>query len=281
MEELTASAFLTVELDRSLGGNAVQVRVCQGKEPPHLLCLFHSKPLIVYRSGTSRLGIHPPAPSTRLFQIRRNLGPITRIAEVLASAASLNSNDAFLLKTGDDSAYLWMGKGASEEEKKGAEYMSAVLHCVSKVIVEGCEPDDFWASLGGKKEYQTSERLESEIMTHPVRLFGCSNKTGRFIIEEVHGEFTQEDLAEDDVMLLDVWDQVFVWIGKDANQVEKTESVRCAKQYIESDPAGRDKETPVVMVKQGHEPPTFTGWFLAWDASYWESVTSSMKHLRL
>uniref|UniRef100_A0A8P4G2U8 Scinderin n=1 Tax=Dicentrarchus labrax TaxID=13489 RepID=A0A8P4G2U8_DICLA len=279
LDELTASAFLTVELDRSLGGNAVQVRVCQGKEPPHLLSLFKSKPLIVYKSGTSRLGGQAPAPPTRLFQVRRNLGTITRIAEVDASAASLNSNDAFLLKMADGRGYLWMGRGASKEEEKGAEYISKELNCSSKHIMEGNEPADFWAGLGGKKEYQTSDGLESETATHPVRLFGCSNKTGRFIIEEVPGEFTQADLAEDDVMLLDVWDQVFVWIGKDANEVERTESVKSAKQYIETDPSSRDKQTPVVIVKQGHEPPTFTGWFLAWDPSYWDSVTRSMKSM--
>ncbi|KAM9340464.1 scinderin isoform 2-T2 [Symphorus nematophorus] len=281
VDELTASAFLTVELDRSLGDNAVQVRVCQGKEPPHLLSLFKSKPLIVYKSGTSRLGGHTPPPPTRLFQVRRNLGTITRIAEVDASAASLNSNDAFLLKTPDGRGYLWMGKGASEEEEKGAEYMSTELKCSSKRIVEGNEPADFWAALGGKTEYQSSERLESQSMTHPIRLFGCSNKTGRFIIEEVPGEFTQDDLAEDDVMLLDVWDQVFVWIGKDANEVERTESLKSAKQYIETDPSGRDKKTPVVVVKQGHEPPTFTGWFLAWDPAHWDSVTRSMKSMHV
>ncbi|TNM92619.1 hypothetical protein fugu_018021 [Takifugu bimaculatus] len=269
-DELTASAFLTVDLDRSLGGSAVQVRVCQGKEPPHLLSLFKSNPLIVYKSGTSRLGIHSPPSQIRLFQVRRNLGSITRIYEVAAAAASLNSNDAFLLKMRDGRGYLWVGKGASEEERKGAEYMSEELKCSSSsVIAEGREPAEFWAELGGKSEYQSSQGLETQTMTHPVRLFGCSNKTGRFMIEEVPGEFTQGDLAEDDVMLLDVWDQVFVWIGKDANDVEKAESVRCANEYIHTDPSGRDQHTPVVLVKQGYEPPTFTGWFLAWDPFHW------------
>ncbi|KAM3595838.1 uncharacterized protein V6R79_003663 [Siganus canaliculatus] len=272
LEKLTASAYLTVELDRSLGGNAVQVRVCQDKEPPHLLSLFKSTPLVVYKSGTSLFGQRLPPRTTQLFQVRRNLGTITRVAEVDAVSASLNSNDAYLLKTAAGQGYLWMGKGASEEEKKGAKYMSKKLNCQVKRIKEGNEPEDFWAALGGKKEYQTSERLERQSLSHPPRLFGCSNKTGRFVIEEVPGEFTQADLAEDDVMLLDVWDQVFVWIGKDSNEVERAESLRSAEQYIETDPSGRDKQAPVVVVKQGHEPPTFTGWFLAWDPSLWDSL---------
>uniref|UniRef100_A0A8C1K3K9 Macrophage-capping protein n=1 Tax=Cyprinus carpio TaxID=7962 RepID=A0A8C1K3K9_CYPCA len=271
IDELTASAFLTVELDRSLGGSAVQVRVTQGKEPPHLLSLFKDKPLIVYKNGTSRKGGQAPAPPTRLFQVRKNLGIITRIYEVDAKATSLNSNDAYLLKLPKGDGYLWKGKGASEEEERGAKYMSEKLKCKIKLITEGNEPVDFWKALGGKMEYQTSEMLESKTIAHPPRLFACSNKTGKFIIEEVPGEFNQDDLAEDDVMLLDVWDQVFVWIGKDANEVERTESVKSAKTYIETDPSGRDKGTSVVVVKQGHEPPTFTGWFLGWDASRWDS----------
>uniref|UniRef100_A0A674E0E0 Scinderin n=1 Tax=Salmo trutta TaxID=8032 RepID=A0A674E0E0_SALTR len=282
LDELTASAFLTVELDRSLGGNAVQVRVCQGKEPAHLLSLFKDKPLIVYKRGTSRIGGQASTAPTRLFQVRRNLGTITRIAEVEAEAGSLNSNDAYLLKMPAGQSYLWVGKGAIEDEERGAQYLSQVLKCQTQRIVEGQEPADLWAALGGKKEYQTSERLESSSTQQP-RLFACSNKTGRFLIEEVPGEFSQEDLAEDDVMLLDVWDQVFIWIGKDANEVEKTESVKSAKTYIETDPGVRDKRTSIVMVKQGHEPPTFTGWFLGWDTARWDShtVARTMKTLQI
>ncbi len=60
--------------------------------------------------------------------------------QVDARAACLNSNDAFLLKTADGQDYLWMGKGASKEEKKGAEFMSKELNCSCKSITEGNEP---------------------------------------------------------------------------------------------------------------------------------------------
>ncbi|RXM29178.1 Adseverin [Acipenser ruthenus] len=281
-DELTASAFMTVQLDRSLGGHAVQVRVSQGKEPPHLLSLFQDKPLIVYKNGTSRKEGQAPAPPTRLFQVRRNLETITRISEVDLDAKSLNSNDAYVLKL-KNTGYIWVGKGASGEEEKGANYLTEVLHFKANRLVEGEEPAEFWDALGGKKGYQTSVLLESKTMEHPPRLYACSNKTGNFTIEEIPGEFTQDDLAEDDVMLLDVWDQVFIWIGKDANEVEKTESIKSAKRYIQTDPSRKDEGTPVVIVKQAHEPPTFTGWFLAWDTSKWDTdpVARAMTSLRL
>lgn len=103
--------------------------------------------------------------------------------------------------------------------------------------------DQFWEALGGKTEYRTSTRLKDKMDSHPPRLFACSNKTGNFIvslwfklcswwikclsvhytqyllhsttesfsspqIEEVPGELTQDDLATDDVMILDTWEQV-------------------------------------------------------------------------
>ncbi|XP_020855684.1 scinderin isoform X3 [Phascolarctos cinereus] len=268
-DELTNSAFLTVQLDRSLGGTPVQVRVSQGKEPAHLLSLFKDKPLIIYKNGTSKKGGQESPAPIRLFQIRRNLGSVTRIVEVDVDSNSLNSNDVFVLKLPRNNGYTWIGKGASEEEEKGAEYLRSVLKCQATKIPEGQEPEEFWAALGGKKVYQTSPLLETQLEDHPPRLFGCSNKTGRFLIEEVPGEFTQEDLAEDDVMLLDAWEQIFLWIGKDANEVERSESMKSAKAYLETDPSGRDRGTPIVIVKQGYEPPTFTGWFLGWDASKW------------
>ena len=60
--------------------------------------------------------------------------------QVEARASSLNANDAFLLRMPGGQGYLWVGRGASEEEEKGAEYISQKLECNSKRIAEGKEP---------------------------------------------------------------------------------------------------------------------------------------------
>ncbi|XP_063792030.1 gelsolin isoform X2 [Pseudophryne corroboree] len=268
-DEITASAFLSAQLDEELGGGPVQVRVVQGKEPAHLLSLFGGKPLIVYKGGTSRDGGQTADSDTRLFQIRASSSGFTRAVEVDATASNLNSNDAFVLKT-PSATYIWIGQGASDPEKRGAQELLSVLGVSGSQIAEGRETDDFWGALGGKAPYRTSSRLKDKMNTHPPRLFACTNKTGRFIIEEVPGELTQDDLATDDVMLLDTWDQVFVWIGNEAQEEEKKEALSSASKYIASDPANRDKRTPIAVIKQGFEPPTFTGWFLGWDNDFWD-----------
>ncbi|XP_054853422.1 gelsolin isoform X1 [Eublepharis macularius] len=270
-DEITTSAFLSVQLDEELGGTPVQKRVVQGKEPPHLMSLFGRKPLIVYKGGTSREGGQTSPAATRLFQVRSSTSGATRAVELDPAAKELNSNDVFVLKT-PSAAYLWVGQGASDAEKSGAQELLKVLGVSGTQVTEGQEPANFWQALGGRAPYRTSPRLKDKKMdAHPPRLFACSNKSGRFVIEEVPGELTQDDLATDDVMLLDTWDQVFVWIGKDAQEEEKAEAQASATRYIETDPANRDRRTPITVIRQGHEPPTFTGWFLGWEDDFWDT----------
>ncbi|KAM4745002.1 gelsolin-like isoform 2-T2 [Anableps anableps] len=267
-DETGASAILAVKLDDELGGGAVQVRVVQGKEPAHLMSLFGGQPMVVYKGGTSREGGQSKAAETRLFQVRSNPAGDTRAVEVDPSSSCLNSNDAFLLVSSSGS-WLWKGRSSSAAEAKGAEHLAEILQVTPALLEEGEEEDAFWEVLGGKEDYCHSSRLNNKMDAHPPRLFACSNKTGNFQMEEVPGELTQDDLTPDDVMILDTWDQVFVWVGNEAHEEEKMEAAASAERYINTDPAGRDPRTPIVTLKQGFEPPTFTGWFLGWNHDYW------------
>uniref|UniRef100_A0A665UHZ2 Gelsolin-like n=1 Tax=Echeneis naucrates TaxID=173247 RepID=A0A665UHZ2_ECHNA len=261
-DELAASAFLTVKLDDSMGGAPVQVRVTQGQEPPHLMSLFQGKPMIIHNGGTSRKGGQSQASSTRLFHIRQSSSRATRAVEVEATASNLNTNDTFVLKS-PNALFVWRGVGASDEEMEAAKHVVGFIGGSASHVSEGKEPADFWSALGGKKDYQTSKSLQN--MVKPPRLFGCSNKTGRLIVD-----FTQSDLATDDVMILDTWEQIFLWVGKEANAEERKGAPKIAKDYIDSDPSGR-RGLPITTIKQGAEPPTFTGWFQAWDPKMWET----------
>ncbi|XP_062300548.1 advillin isoform X1 [Scomber scombrus] len=275
-DELAASAFQAVQLDQKYGDEPVQVRITMSKEPRHFMAIFKGK-MVIFEGGTSRKGSSDPEPPIRLFQVHGSDSSNTKAIEVPALATSLNSNDVFLLKS-QSGVYLWCGKGSSGDERAMAKLVSSVIGQKShngsdELVAEGQEPTEFWELLGGKGPYASCKRLKQTVLDHQPRLFECSNKTGRFIVSEVT-QFTQDDLSEDDVMLLDTWDQVFLWIGKEANEVERKEAVVTSQEYLRTHPGDRDQDTPIILIKQGFEPPTFTGWFTAWDPSKWSGGKS-------
>ncbi|XP_033494509.1 villin-1 isoform X1 [Epinephelus lanceolatus] len=271
-DEITASAYQAVNIDNKYNGAPVQVRVIMGKEPRHFLAIFKGK-LIIFEGGTGRPGVVNPDGGARLFQVRGTNELNTKATEVLARASSLNTNDVFLLKT-DHMCYLWYGKGCSGDERVMGKVMSDVLSKQDKqVVMEGQEPAEFWVALGGKAPYASDKRMLREEPPHSPRLFECSNQTGKFRMTEVD-DFAQSDLDEEDVMLLDTWEEVFFWVGNSANQYEIKEAWNCAQEYLRTHPAGRDPDTPIIFVKQGYEPPTFTGWFNAWDPHKWSGGNS-------
>ncbi|XP_071399077.1 advillin [Centroberyx affinis] len=273
-DELAASAFQAVDLDQKYGGQPVQIRVTMGKEPRHFMAIFKGK-MVIFEGGTSRKGTNDPEPPIRLFQVHGSDPSNTKAIEVPALATSLNSNDVFLLKS-QSGINVWCGKGSSGDERAMAKEISSVIGqnwTAVEIVAEGQEPTEFWDLVGGKAPYASDKRLQQAVLDHQPRLFECSNKTGRFIVMEVT-QFTQDDLSEDDVMLLDTWDQVFLWVGNEANEVERKEAVVTSQEYLRTHPGSRDPDTPVILIKQGYEPPTFTGWFTAWDPSKWSGGKS-------
>lgn len=62
--------------------------------------------------------------------------------------------------------------------------------------------------------------------------------------------------------------QIFLWLGEAASE-QKKDAVAWGQEYLQTHPAGRSQATPIVLVKQGHEPPTFTRWFFTWDPYKW------------
>ncbi len=102
------------------------------------------------------------------------------------------------------------------------------------------------------------------------RLFHCSNAKGKFRVEEVHS-FSQEDLSDEDVFLLDAHDSLYVWVGSKANKDEILEAAEFAERYVKEADDGREDGCPVTRVSAGFEPVLFTQHFIGWNPMVRES----------
>jgi hypothetical protein len=103
-----------------------------------------------------------------------------------------------------------------------------------------------------------------------IRLFQCSNSKGVFKVIEVP-YFSQDDLDNEDIMMLDTYSVVFLWVGNRSSEVEKRMSVDVALEYAAYDKSRG--ECQVFAVQAGMEPPEFTCHFHGWDHKKAEVIT--------
>ena len=273
-DEQGAAALRTVELDDRLGGLPIQVRVVQGKEPQHFLAMFGGK-MTIFRGGKASAfdgdeAVDSGIPDHYLLQITGSNKFSTKAIEEELCAASLNTNDCFVL-AGKREFTVWFGKGSTGDEREMAKNLALSKTDDPTIIFEGQEKAFFWEALGGKEEYFSEKVLKQSESIEEPRLFQCSNASGNIQVEEII-EFEQVDLLEEDVMILDAGHSIFLWFGALSNRKEQEESTRISHEYLESCPTHRDLDTPIIIVKQGREPISFTGYFGSWDEEHWGSI---------
>jgi hypothetical protein len=137
-------------------------------------------------------------------------------------AKTLNSSEAFLVvAAGGAAAYAWLGEGSTAEEAAYAQKVAGELApgAALEVLKEGSEPQAFWDALGGKTEYASAKALGFSPDFSP-RLFCVSSVQGYVHMKEVPN-YAQDDLNNNEVMVLDAYRTIYVWVGMNSNKFER------------------------------------------------------------
>ncbi|CAL8265181.1 protein flightless-1 homolog [Gadus morhua] len=266
---LTFTFSLQKKFESLFPGKLEVVRMTQQQE--NLKFLSHFKRKFIIHKGKRKQKMDAAQPS--LYHIRTNGSALcTRTIQIVTDSSNLNSEFCFILKVPFESTdnqgivYTWVGRAADPDEAKLAEdIMNSMFDDTysKQVINEGEEPENFfWVGIGSQKQYDE----DADYMKY-ARLFRCSNEKGYFSVSEKCSDFCQDDLADDDIMLLDNGKEVYMWVGTQTSQVEIKLSLKACQVYIQHMRA-KETEHPrkLRLVRKGNEPHCFTRCFHAWGA---------------
>ncbi|KAK6187545.1 hypothetical protein SNE40_005543 [Patella caerulea] len=247
--------------------------VRQFQQQENLKFLSHFKRKFVIREGSRKCKNDPTIkPLTEFYHLRANGSHIaTRCVQLMkADASLLNSCGVYILMVPFDSqdlkgiVYVWVGSKADHADAVIGEEIAYLMYKDSytiQMINEGEEPENFfWVGIGGKKPYDKNE----DFMNY-IRLFRCSNEKGYFTVSEKCADFCQDDLADDDVMILDNGENVFLWIGKKTSDVEIKLAFKSAQVYIQH-LRNKQPERPrkLLLAMKYKENRRFTKCFHGW-----------------
>ena len=167
--------------------------------------------------------------------------------------------DCYLVDAGMK-IYLWIGPNSSVDER----FLTAASAVMKDTALEGKgdidridggnEPDDFKALFD---DFQlTDEDTEGilkkvQMETHEHKLWRVHREGDDTFFAEVN--LSKNSLKSDDVFLLDAWDDIYVWRGKNATSREKFDGTMLARRYD----AERVGVQEIELIEEGQEPEEF------------------------
>ncbi|KAF7288043.1 hypothetical protein GWI33_000097 [Rhynchophorus ferrugineus] len=245
------------------------VRTHQQQENMKFMAHFKRK-FIIHQGKRKQKEKH----MVEFYHLRSNGSALyTRLVQIKPDASQLNSAFCYILKvpfeqddnTDSGIVYVWIGSQSDPDEarliQEIADEMFNSPWVTQQVLSEGEEPDNFfWLGLGGKKAYDRN----ATFMDY-TRLFRCSNEKGYFIVSEKCSDFCQDDLADDDIMILDNGEQVFLWLGANCSEVEIKLAYKSAQVYIQHMRV-KQSEQPrkLFLTLKNKESKRFTKCFHGW-----------------
>jgi hypothetical protein len=184
---------------------------------------------------------------------------------IVPNPGDFGRGDCYLIDAGPK-IYLWIGRNSTVDEKFLTAASAVMKDTARKGFADidriegGNEPEPFKALFDAFK--LTDEDTEGilkrvELEKKEYKLWRVHHEGDETFFAEV--PFSKSSLNSDDVFILDTWEDIFVWRGKEASAREKFDGTMLARRYD----AERVGVQDIELIEEGEEPEDFLKAFSA------------------
>lgn len=235
-DEYGTAAYKTVELDTFHNDKPVQHREIQGNESGTFRTYF-PKGIQLMKGGAASGFRHvkPTEYQPRLFQFVGTTYANTVIKEVGLYKQCLNDHDVFVLDNGLTITQINTPNCDKDEKVKAMHFVQKLKEerngrPKSNVVDDDpMESEEVTAVLKDK----TKKEKPAPPGPHTKKLFRVSDETGSLAMTVVsEGSIEQDQLDPKDVFIVDLENEVFVWIGDGASPEEKKNGLSYGHEYV-------------------------------------------------
>ncbi|MBD3404870.1 MAG: hypothetical protein GF411_01890 [Candidatus Lokiarchaeota archaeon] len=174
---------------------------------------------------------------------------------------AFGKGDCYLVDAGPK-IYIWVGPDSSVDEKFLAAAEAVFKDTARKGHADidhvdgGDEPDEFKALFDDFR--LTDEDTEGilkkvQMEQHEYKLWRVHRDADNDETFFAEVPYKRESLKSDDVFILDAWEDIYVWRGKDATAREKFDATILARRYD----AERVGTQDIDLIEEGDEPDEF------------------------